>query len=226
MLWLIALVGIALLGGLLALALGVCLAAALRGLPLHGHALGHRMTAQEPPAWPGVLLCLAGLCALPLFGVGLVALVAAAGALGALRLPRGQTCRLALALIALGATLGPGLDRVTPALVAGGRESDLLAAWRIDHGEALPGDLERVERASARQPDDALFRFVLATDWKRRGDLERAITVLGDPAGERRRRRCAPPRTTCAASRDWPRAISPRRCPRSSARARPRSPRR
>lgn len=182
LLWLIALAGIALLGGLLALALGSCVAAALRGLPLHGHALGHAMTRQEPPAWPGVLLCVAGLCALPLFGVGVVTWIAAAGALGALRLPRGQTARLALALIALGAALGPGLDRVAPAFVAGAREADLIAAWRIDQGEALPGDLERVERASARAPDDALYRFVLATDWKRRGELARVQQALGEPS--------------------------------------------
>ena len=182
LLWLIALAGVALLGGLLVLTLGVCLAAVLRGLPLHGHALGHRMTDKEPPAWPGVLLCVAGLCVLPLFGVGPVALIAAAGALGALRLPRGQTLRLALSLIALGATLGLGLDRVTPALIAGSRESDLIAAWRIDRGEALPGDLERVARASARRPDETLYRFALATDWKRRGELERVEQVLGDPS--------------------------------------------
>ena len=89
LLWLLALAGIGLLGGLLTLALGTCLAAALRGLPLHGHALGHGMTKHEPPAWPGVLLCMAGLCALPLFGVGAVGVLAAFGALGALRLPRG-----------------------------------------------------------------------------------------------------------------------------------------
>ncbi len=182
LLWLVALAGMALTGGLLALALGASVAAALRGLPLHGHALGHAMTSQEPPAWPGVLLCIAGLCALPLFGVGVVGLIAAAGALGALRLPKGQTARLALALIALGAALGPGLDRVAPAVVAGARESDLIAAWRIDRGAALPGDLERVERASVRAPDDALFRFVIATDWKRRGDLARVHQVLGDPS--------------------------------------------
>ncbi len=182
LLWLIALSGIALLGGLVALAAGTCLAAALRGLPLHGHALGHGMTKQEPPAWPGVLLCLSALCALPLFGVGALGVLAAFGALGALRLPRAQTLRLALALAALGATLGPGLDRVAPAIVAGARESDLIAAWRIDQGEALPGDLERIERASARAPDELLYRFVLATDWKRRGELERMHQVLGDPA--------------------------------------------
>ncbi len=182
LLWLLALAGIGLLGGLLALTLGTCLAAVLRGLPLHGHALGHGMTKHEPPAWPGVLLCMAGLCALPLFGVGAVGVLAAFGALGALRLPRGQTLRLALALVALGVTLGPGLDRVAPAIVAGARESDLIAAWRIDQGGSLPGDLERVERASARAPDDALFRYVLATDWKRRGELARIHQVLGDPA--------------------------------------------
>jgi tetratricopeptide (TPR) repeat protein len=181
LLWLLALAGIALLGGLVALALGTCLAAALRGLPLHGHALGHAMTRQEPPAWPGVLLCLSALCALPLLGVGALGVVAAFGALGALRLPRAQTLRLALALAALGAALGPGLDRVAPAIVAGARESDLIAAWRIDQGDALPGDLERIERASARAPEDALFRYVLATDWKRRGELERMHQALGDP---------------------------------------------
>ncbi len=182
LLWLIALAGFSLLGGLLALALGVCLAAAVRVLPLHGHALGHRMTDAEPPIWPGVLLCLAALSVLPLFGVGPVALTAAAGALGGLRLPRKQTLLLAVALTGLGATLGLGLDRITPALIAGGRESDLIAAWRIDRGEALPGDLERVERASARRPDETLYRFALATDWKRRGDLARVAQVLGEPS--------------------------------------------
>ncbi len=180
-LWLISLASVALLGGLVALALGVCAAAALRGLPLHGHALGHRMTAQDPPAWAGILLCLAALCALPLFGVGPLALVAAAGALGALRLPRPQAAGVMLVLAALGVALGPGLDRIAPALVASGRASVLLSAWRIDRGEALPGDLERVERVSERRPDDLLFRYVLATDWKRKGDLAQAVTVLGEP---------------------------------------------
>lgn len=182
LLWLISLAGTALLGGLLVLVLGVCLVAALRGLPLHAHALGHRMTSQEPPVWPGILLCVASVCALPLLGVGVVGIAAAAGALGGLRLPRGQTLRLALALVALGATLGLGLDRVAPALVASGRESDLIAAWRIDRGEALPGDLESVQRASARDPGDTLFRFALATDWKRRGDLEHLLEALGEPS--------------------------------------------
>jgi tetratricopeptide (TPR) repeat protein len=182
LLWLIALLGFSLLGGLLVLTAGLCLAAALRGLPLHGHAFGHSLTDKKPAAWPGLLICGAVLCVLPLFGVGPVVLIAAAGALGALRLPRGQNLQLALALIALGATLGLGLDRVTPALIAGSRESDLIAAWRIDRGEALPGDLERLERASERRPDEMLYRFALATDWKRRGELGRAARVLGDPS--------------------------------------------
>lgn len=181
-LWLVSLAAMSLLGGLLALALGVCLVAALRGLPLHGHALGHRLRATEPPAWPGVLLCVAGFCVLPLFGVGSALVAATAGALGALRLERDQALRLALVLVALGVTLGLGLERVTPALVAASRESDLIAAWRIDRGEALPGDLASVERASARDPGDLLLRFALATDWKRRGDLAQVLEVLGDPS--------------------------------------------
>ncbi|MGH9886248.1 MAG: hypothetical protein ACREBE_12010, partial [bacterium] len=180
LLWLSALAGSALLGGLVLLALGVCVAAALRGLPLHGHALGHRMTGQDPPAWPGTLLCVGLLCALPLFGVGPIGWLAAAGALGALRLPRGQAAGVALALIALGAALGPGLDRAAPALVAVGRESVLVGAWRIDRGQALPGDLARLERASARYPADPVFRLVLAVDQKRHGELERADRMLGD----------------------------------------------
>jgi tetratricopeptide (TPR) repeat protein len=180
LLWLSALAGAVLLGGLLVLMLGVCTAAALRGLPLHGHALGHRMTAQDPPAWPGALLCVGLLCGLPLFGVGPIGLLAAAGALGALRLPRGQASGVALALIALGAAIGPGLDRAAPALVAVGRESALVGAWRIDRGQSLPGDLTRIERASARHPDDELFRLALAVDQKRHGQLERASDLVGD----------------------------------------------
>ena len=181
LLWLLALAGFSALAGLLVLGVGVSLAAALRGLPLHGHALGHHIASQDPPAWPGVLLGLAGLSALPLFGVGPIVLAAAAGALGALRLPRGQTVGVGLALIALGAALGPGLERLTPALLVGGRQSALIGAWRIDRGQALPGDLERVERASAREPDDALLRFALATDWKRRGELARVDQAMGEP---------------------------------------------
>ena len=180
LLWLASLAGSALLGGLAVLALGVCAAAAFRGLPLHGHALGHRMTAQDPPAWPGTLLCLALLCALPLFGVGPMGLVAAAGALGALRFPRGQAAGVAFSLIALGAALGPGLDRAAPALVAVGRESVLIGAWRIDRGQALPGDLARLERVSERHPEDVLFRLALAVDQKRHGELARADQILGD----------------------------------------------
>ncbi|MGH7291082.1 MAG: hypothetical protein ACREJT_07735, partial [Myxococcota bacterium] len=56
----------------------------------------------------------------------------------------------------------------------------LVGAWRIDRGQALPGDLERIERASAHQPGDALFRIVLAVDQKRHGLLERADQTLGD----------------------------------------------
>jgi tetratricopeptide (TPR) repeat protein len=149
----------------------------LRGVPLHGHAIGHRMARRI--LRPGRAACCAWACSARRRCVGPIGLVAAA-ALGALRLSRGQTAGVALALIALGAALGPGLDRVAPALVAVGRESVLIGAWRIDRGQALPGDLARLQRASARQPDDALFRLALAVDQKRLGELERANEILGD----------------------------------------------
>jgi tetratricopeptide (TPR) repeat protein len=170
----------ALFGALLAFGMGTSAVAALRGFGLHGHALGHRIAHKEPPAWPGVLMLLGLLALLALFGVGPVLWLAVAGAIGALRLPRPETLGVALSLALLGAALGPGVDRAAPALVAAGRESVLLGAWRIDRGTALPGDLERVERAHARAPDDPLLRLTLATAWKRDGDLARADALVGE----------------------------------------------
>jgi len=177
----LAFAGVVLGGGVLAIALGVSLVAALRGLGLHGHAFGHKLAAKDPPSWPGVLLILAGLAALPLFGVGPIALAGLFGAAGALRLPKGETFLVALALCSAGFALGPGLDRMAPALAAVGREPALLAAWRIDRGQALPGDLERVQSASQRAPDDGVFKLALATMSLRSGDLALAEQALGTP---------------------------------------------
>jgi tetratricopeptide (TPR) repeat protein len=168
-------------GGVLALALGASIVAALRGFGLHGHAFGHTFSAKDPPSWPGVLLLLAALGALPLFGVGPLALAALFGALGALRLTRPEATFVAVALCVAGAALGPGLDRVSPALASVGREPALLAAYRIDRGQSLPGDFERVQAASRRAPDDGLLRLEVAIALMRRGELARAEQTLATP---------------------------------------------
>ncbi len=180
----LAFAGVVLGGGVLAMALGVSLVAAIRGLGLHGHAFGHKLAAKDPPGWPGVLLLLAALAALPLFGVGPVALAALFGAAGALRLPRADCFLVAIALSGAGLALGPGLEHMAPALAAVGREPALLASWRIDRGQALPGDLERVQSASRRAPGDAVFNFALATSALREGELLRAERQIGTPSDE------------------------------------------
>jgi tetratricopeptide (TPR) repeat protein len=107
--------------------------------------------------------------------------VTASGAAGALRLPKGEAFLVAIALCGAGFALGPGLEHMAPALAAVGREPALLAAWRIDRGQALPGDIERVQSASQRSPDDAVFKLALATTSLRNGELARAEQVLGVP---------------------------------------------
>ena len=171
-------------GGALALAFGASAVAALRGFGLHGHAFGHSFAAKDPPSWPGVLLLLAAVGALPLFGVGPLVLAGCFGALGALRLRRSEATFVAVALAVAGAAMGPGLDRASPALASVGREPALLAAYRIDRGQSLPGDLDRVQAASQRAPNDALLRLALATAWMRRGELGRAEQTLGTPKGD------------------------------------------
>jgi tetratricopeptide (TPR) repeat protein len=180
----LALAAVVLGGGALALAVGASAVAALRGFGLHGHAFGHTLAAKDPPGWPGVLLLLAALGSLPLFGIGPLTLAGAFGAIGALRLRRAEATFVAIALGIAGLALGPGLDRLSPALASVGREPALLAAYRIDRGQSLPGDFERVQAASQRAPDDAVFRLALATAWVRRGELARAEQTLGRPNGD------------------------------------------
>ncbi len=180
----LALAAVVLGGGALALAVGASAVAALRGFGLHGHAFGHTLAAKDPPSWPGVLLLLAALGSLPLFGFGPIVLAGAFGALGALRLRRAEAAFVALALSVAGVALGPGLDRLSPALASVGREPSLLAAYRIDRGQSLPGDVELVQAASQRAPDDAVLRLALATAWMRRGELARAEQILGTPNGD------------------------------------------
>jgi tetratricopeptide (TPR) repeat protein len=186
----LAFAGVVTFGGVLALALGLSAVAAVRGLPLHGHAFGHALGGKEPASWPGVLLCLALLAALPLFGVGPVALAACFGAFGALRLKRLEAFTVAVSLALAGVALGPGLDRLAPVLAAVGRDSAVVSAWRIDRGQALPGDLAQVQAASARSPDDGLFRLALGQLELRRGELARAeqwvapVAAATEPAVE------------------------------------------
>ncbi|HTO52064.1 MAG TPA: hypothetical protein VMR50_01665 [Myxococcota bacterium] len=171
-------------GGVIALAVGVSIVSALRGFGLHGHAFGHKLSPKDPPGWPGVLLLLAALGSLPLFGIGPVSVAAVFGAVGALRLPRASALFVAGSLTAAGLALGPGLDRAAPALAAVGREPALIAAYRIDRGQSLPGDLERVEAASRRAPDDVVLRLALGTAWLRRGELARVDQALGKPVAD------------------------------------------
>ncbi len=173
------------LGG--ALGLGVLLATALvvsigygRTLALHGHALGHFTDSVDPPSWPGMLLGVAALAMLPLFGMGPLVILAVAGSLAALRLPTRESFAVATCLAVLGLSAGPLLDGWAKISAVQGHGDTLLAAWRMDRGQPLPGDEAKLQRAAARDSDDLLARLGLATLLMRRGDLLAVEQLLKD----------------------------------------------
>ncbi len=178
--WLGALAGIATLLG----AACVCALGFARTVGLHGHAFGHLSAARDPPVWPGVLLAIAFLSALPVAGFGPALVLAAAGMLAAMRLPRRESIALVSVLAVGGGLLGPLLEHWGRMAALPGLERPLLGAWRLEHAQSLPGDFELVEKARLRNPEDPLLRLALATAWKRAGDLDRAERLIEDfPAG-------------------------------------------
>lgn len=164
-------------GLLIAGALLVALSFA-RTASLNGHLLGHMITAQDPPAWPGVLLILAGLALLPLAGAGPALLLAAACAIAGPRLGRAHAIAPALLMVLAGLLLGPALDAWSRIGALAGREPALVAAWRLENAQPLSGDLERLAGVVEARPDDLLLRVALAKAWLRSGDLKRADALL------------------------------------------------
>jgi tetratricopeptide (TPR) repeat protein len=161
----------------------VVIVAFARAVPLHGHRFGHLTAAQDPPAWPGVLLAIGVLSVLPLLGMGPIPVVALAGLLAAMRMRPAETAHVALALVVCGVTLGPGLSVWARLVALPSDNPALLAAWRIDQAQPLPRDRDELIMAVKRDPKDLLLRVALATAWKREGDLDRAQETLEDFSG-------------------------------------------
>jgi tetratricopeptide (TPR) repeat protein len=166
--------GLAVLGSLAVLVL----LGFARTIEIHGHQIGHLSFDRTPPAWPGALLVASGLALLPLAGIGPALVLALAGALTALRMPRAQGVRIGIGLIVACVVLGPALDLWSRLATLPGRDPAAYAAWRIERQQPLPGDHRRLEIALSTRPDDAALRLVSATAWKRAGDLARAEAVL------------------------------------------------
>ena len=179
--WLLTLSGAAFGIGAFLAATWAILIGFLRTVSLHGHAFGHATAAQDPPAWPGVLIVLAGLVLIPLAGLGPAVVLGVAGALAAVRAERSASIFVAMAVATLGVVLGPALDHWARIAVTQGRDSAALMVWRVDRAQPLPGDRERLQGAVAREPDDLLLRMGLATAAKREGDIataRRALAIL------------------------------------------------
>jgi tetratricopeptide (TPR) repeat protein len=166
--------GFLIAGGLL-----VALAFA-RTARLNGHLLGHLITAQDPPAWPGVLVILAALALLPLAGAGPALLAAAACAIAGPRLGRREALAPALLVIAAGLLLGPALDAWSRMGALAGRDPALVAAWRLENAQPLAGDRERLASVVEARRDDLLLRVALAKAWLRSGDLKHADALLAE----------------------------------------------
>ena len=189
MLWLLSSLGVALgLGVLLATTLVVSVGY-VRTLALHGHELGHFTDSIDPPSWPGMLLGIGVLTLLPLLGMGPLIILAVGGLLATLRLPTRESFGVAAWMAILGLMVGPFLDGWARISAVQGHDDTLLAAWRVDRGQGLPGDEERLELATERN-GQLLARLGLAAQLKRRGNLQAAKALLDEvptsaPAGLR-----------------------------------------
>lgn len=157
----------------------VAAACFVRTVGLHGHALGHLVAPRDPPVWPGVLLLVAAASTLPLLGVGPGLILAGVGLLATVRLPAREAGWLFALLLLAGLVVGPGLDYWARLAALPAGERPLLPAWRLEHGQPLPGDREAVAAALSRGPDDPLLRLALATSWKRQGRLDRVSALVG-----------------------------------------------
>ena len=180
LLWLATLGGAAAGVGLLFAAAAVLIVVFARTVTLHGHGIGHVLAGRDPPAWPGGLLLVSVLALLPLVGLGPVTVLAAAGAIAALRAPRSSSIAVALVLVALGLGLGPGADYWGRLVATQIGDAQGRIVWRIERGQPLPGDRQELASALARRPDDLLLRLGLASLAKREGDMPAAQSLLAD----------------------------------------------
>jgi hypothetical protein len=186
--WLLTAVGGAVGAGLLLAAAVALVAGFARAVALHGHALGHLAVRRDPPAWPGVLALMAALGGLPLLGIGPMALIALAGAAAALRLRRPEAAGLALSLVVAALVLGPGLEHWSRVAAQDRQRYLLEAAWRVERGYPLPGDLEVLERTLGPEEAAPLPRFALASARARAGDVAGALQILPEQPGQVPRR--------------------------------------
>jgi hypothetical protein len=128
--------------------------------------------------WPGVLAVLGALAVLALVGVGPFVWLGVAGIVAASRLPRLEGAAVAMALLWVGLCVGPGLDVVSRSAVIVSREDPLGPVWRLDRTQPLPGDIDAVQVALARRPDDAMLRAAAATHHLRLGELDVVETLV------------------------------------------------
>ncbi len=180
LLWLLSTFGIALGVSVLMVTSLMVMVGYGRTIALHGHALGHFTDSIEPPSWPGILLGIGALALLPLFGMGPLIILAVAGLLATLRLPTRTSLAVAMSMAVLGLCAGPLLDGWAKISTVQAHRDTLLAVWRVDRGQPLPGDEARLTLATTRNGDDLLARVGLATLFKRRGDLEATEDLLAD----------------------------------------------
>jgi tetratricopeptide (TPR) repeat protein len=176
--WLVAL-GLGAVG--MSCLLGMAVVAVLsliRALPGLGHALAHIWAKRPTAAWPGALLLGCVLAALPLLGLGPALVVAVACSVAMAYLPFREGVAVMVLVSLSGLSLGPPLERWAAIAVVPEPGSALLAAWRIERAQPLPGDLslleKRVESGVATPPEI----LGLATAYKREASFEEAERVL------------------------------------------------
>jgi hypothetical protein len=184
--WLASWVGAALGLGLLACTAGLVALGLARSIGLHGHWVGHLAWDRDPPAWPGGLILASLLVLLPLLGVGPMLLVALAGALAAFRLTRREGLWIGSALLVSGLLLGPALPLWARLATLRAHDPAVLAAWRIERQQPLPGDLARLERALETHPQHGPARLATAVASLRAGEIDRVEPILAElPEGLR-----------------------------------------
>ena len=179
-LW-IGVVGLGALGAACILATGVIAILSLfQALPVIGHAFGHLWGKRPDTSWPGILTLGSGIASLLLLGAGPVLASGAAVAVGIAYLPARKGFPLLVLLAVTGFFLGPVLDRWSAAVAVPGARSELLAAWRSEQAQPLPGDRELLEARVKRAVATPVERLAFAALLKRGGDLERSERVLMD----------------------------------------------
>ncbi len=151
-----------------------------QAFPVMGHAFGHLWGRRSDTGWPGALTLGSGVAALLLLGAGPVLAAGAAVAVGIAYRPARKGFHLMVLLTVTGLFLGPGLDRWSAAVAVPATRSELLAAWRSEQAQPLPGDRELLEERVKRDVATPVERLALAALFKREGNLERSERVLMD----------------------------------------------